>query len=284
MPCFTQAQTFTPSIVPAPAISAPIPLLPAPSMMLPAPQLKLDTPLLLPQTQPQPSQEATAVPEPGIGSPAALMEKDLSMESILKMQGFLLGILSERSGQTPTLISMLMAIQKNGLNMTDYAEILRSLIEIEASPEEIRQAVLDATKDTPFARPLGPENRPDEGDYALLRAMLLETVSEVEILRSHRFFSWIQRWESGDFSVKLLPQVEVRRLDDGRVFIRLGALISEGTVAPLSIVMHPMQGHKPDLSTFLDRLLRSPGLSEEDRSSLLRLARSLEQEGLLPPG
>jgi hypothetical protein len=158
-------------------------------------------------------------------------------------------------------------------------------VEIGATPDELRDAVLQATARTPFAKPLGPENRPPAGEYSMLEAILKETAREVEILRNNRAIGWIYDFEQGVVRDEFGISPEVRRLADGRVMARLGFIRRGEAAEPLVMTAAPLPGQPASLTYFMDMLRRSPLLRDPALNARIRAMLSLfEAEGLLPAG
>jgi hypothetical protein len=206
------------------------------------------------------------------------------MGDAMQMQGWLLGILSKHYGQDVVVLSMAMSIYRADLSIQDYLDIMKELVAIEASADEAEAALLHATAHSPFAKPLGPENRPEPGDYAILRMNIRELAREVEILRNNRFIGWTYDLAAGKPTLDFAPAPDVRPGEGGEWRIRLGYLRQGDAALPLTVLARPQDGKSPDLSYFLDPVFASSRLDSARRAALVDLARELERLGALPAG
>ncbi|MBI3564946.1 MAG: hypothetical protein HY079_07110, partial [Elusimicrobia bacterium] len=200
--------------------------------------------------------------------------------SALQTQGWLLGVLAKRSGQEPMVLSLGMSLAGDGMSVADWAEVLRGLTAEEASPAEAEEALLRATEHGPFAKALGPDNRPDIGDWSVLKMQLMGLGGEVAILRNNRFIGWTYDLAAGRPTPRFAPDPEVRDRGDGTWRVRLGWLDRDGTAEPLVVTLRPDAGKAPSLAYFLDPAFASPRLSPDVRAALDSVAAALSAAGV----
>ncbi|HBL16250.1 MAG: hypothetical protein A2X36_17045 [Elusimicrobia bacterium GWA2_69_24] len=283
-------RVFLPAMTTVPTVSV-LPVLPMPPMgsglLSSFPSTSLASPMSLPLPKaalPAVTARAAAPQAVPAAAPTAAAESP-DFSSALQMQGYLLGILAGRTGQDAFILSIAMATYGQGMSIADYALILRECVEIGATPGEIRDAVLQATARTPFAKPLGPENRPPAGEYFMLEAILKDAAREVEILRNNRAIGWIYDFEKGSVPDEFGISPEVRRLAGGRVLARLGFIRRGEAAEPLVMTAVSLPGQPASLKYFMDLLRRSPLLRDPALNARIRAMLSLfESEGLLPAG
>lgn len=260
-----------PRLAPAPAL----PALAAPSAFAAAP---LAAPALAaPAAVPALAAAPAAAPSLPAAAPAA---PGPDFASALQTQGWLLGVLARRAGQEPMVLSLGMSMAGDGMTVGDWAAVLRGLTDEQASPAEAEEALLRATARTPFARPLGPDNRPDLGDWSVLKMQLMELGREVSILRNNRFIGWTDDLAAGRPTPAFAPDPEVRDRGDGTWRVRLGWLDRGGAAEPLVVTVMAEAGKSPSLAYFLDPVFASPRLDPGMRAALDAVARTLADAGV----
>jgi hypothetical protein len=188
-----------------------------------------------------------------------------------------LSVVQTLSGMNMTLLSVMMSMSpEGGISLGEWMELAEGLRAIGAGPEESRQALARALKHQKFGGPVTPEDPPDEGDWILLKQVILDLPRAVVIERNGRWSRWQRAWLEGraemDFSTARVEAI------GGDYHVTLGL---SGSV-PIRLILDGTMARRHDASQHLKPLLDSPRLTPEGRTHLLRVLRRLRALGLAP--